>query len=482
MFIEKSKISLSILSIIIVIAFLASNLFSYYTTKKTLISEIRGSSLPLLSENIYSEIQRSLSLPINVSSTMAHDSFLINWINNGEKNPGEIRQYLNKIKSKYGFFSSFFISANSETYYYYDGILKEISKKDPHDIWYYDFVSSGKEIDLDVDTDEASSGILTIFINTRVEDFKGNFIGVTGVGIRLDRVAEKFREKKEKYNRKVYLIDETGTVQVHSDISLVEKENIFNKEGIKIIAENLMNESDKPVDKIYTDDSGDIMISSRYIPELGWHVIVEQDKSSSYNYAKKSLFINLFIMALITALLFFVSFIILKNFKREMEFIAGTDTLTGAANRRKLIKQFNLFEYRAKRYKSRFCIIIIDLDDFKIINDKYGHLAGDNLLKDIADRINELIRPVDLLSRWGGDEFVILIEASLDEAAGTAERIRQSCSSISLINNIPVSQSPTISVGISEYTEGETLDQLTTKADQALYESKKKGKNRISIN
>ena len=177
MFIEKSKISLSILSIIIVIAFLASNLFSYYTTKKTLISEIRGSSLPLLSENIYSEIQRSLSLPINVSSTMAHDSFLINWINNGEKNPGEIRQYLNKIKSKYGFFSSFFISANSETYYYYDGILKEISERDPHDIWYYDFVNNGKEIDLDVDTDEASSGILTIFINTRVEDFKGNFIG-----------------------------------------------------------------------------------------------------------------------------------------------------------------------------------------------------------------------------------------------------------------------------------------------------------------
>ena len=186
-------------------------------------------------------------------------------------------------------------------------------------------------------------------------------------------------------------------------------------------------------------------------------------------------------MALITALLFFVSFLILKNFKKEMEYIAGTDTLTGAANRRKLIKQFNLFKYRAKRYESSFCIIIIDLDDFKIINDKYGHLAGDSLLKDVAVRINELIRPVDLLSRWGGDEFVILIEAPLGAAAGTAERIRQSCSSISLINKTPVSKSPTISVGIAEYTEGETLDQLTKKADQALYESKKKGKNRISF-
>ena len=280
----------------------------------------------------------------------------------------------------------------------------------------------------------------------------------------------------------MYLIDETGTVQVHSDISLVEKENIFSKEGIKRIAENLMNESDTPVDNIYTDDSGDIMVSSRYIPEIGWHVIVEQDKSSSYNYAKKSLFINLFIMALITAFLFFISFIILKNFKKEMEYIAGTDTLTGAANRRELLKQFNIFRYRAKRYKSRFCIVIIDIDDFKIINDKYGHLAGDNLLKETAAKINELIRPVDLLCRWGGDEFVILIEASLDEASGTAERIRQSCSSISIINNIPVSQSPTISAGISEYNEGETLDQLIKKADNALYRSKENGKNRVSIN
>ena len=140
MFITKSKISLSILTVAIVSAFLFSSLFSYFTTKNSLIEEIKNSSLPLLSENIYSEIQRSLSQPLNVASAMSYDSFLMNWVTNGEKDSDEIKQYLKNIKSKYNFFSTFFVSANTGNYYYYDGILKTISKNDPHDIWYYNFI------------------------------------------------------------------------------------------------------------------------------------------------------------------------------------------------------------------------------------------------------------------------------------------------------------------------------------------------------
>ena len=478
---NNSKISLSILSVVIVCTFIFSNLFSYYTTKKSLIEEVRNSSLPLLSENIYSEIQRSFSESINISSAMSHDSFLINWIKNGEKTTDELTLYLNNINRKYGFFSTFYVSSITGNYYYYDGILKKINEDDDHDIWYYKFIESGKKIDLDVDTDEASNGVLTIFINNRVEDFNGNFLGVTGVGIRLDKIAEKLKEKKEKYNRRVYLVDETGTVQVHSNIALVEKVNIFNEKGISTIAEKLMLQTEQPSDCTYSIDSRDILVSSRFIPELGWYIIVEQDELSSYFLARKSFYINLMIIVLIAVVLFFFSSTIIRNFSKEMESLAGTDTLTGAANRREFIKQFNILKYKLNRYKSSISIIMLDIDNFKEINDKYGHLTGDNILKAITEKIVELIRPVDVLSRWGGDEFIVLMETSLDDALSIAERIRKSC--ISVFAEYGNSDSAgSVSAGISEYIEGESLNEFIKRADNALYKSKEKGKNCITVN
>ena len=478
---KNSKISLSILSIVVVCAFIFSNLFSYYTTKKSLIEEVRNSSLPLLSENIYSEIHRSLSESINISSAMAHDSFLINWIKEGEKTTEDIELYLNNINSKYGFFSTFYVSANTGNYYYYDGILKTISKNDDHDVWYYTFLESGKKRDLDVDTDEASNGVLTIFINNRVEDFNGDLLGVAGVGIRLDKIAEKLKEKKEKYNKRVYLIDETGTVQVHSNIDLVEKINIFNEDGINKIAEKLMEESESPSDDVYSTDANEVLVSSRYIPELGWYIIVEQDELSSYLKAKKSLYINMSIIVLITIILFFYSYKIIKNFRREMESLAGTDTLTGASNRREFIKQFNILKYKLNRYKSNISIIMLDIDNFKEINDNYGHLTGDKILKTVTEKITEIIRPVDVLSRWGGDEFIILMEITVSEASAIAERIRKSCISVFSEYGISDCTNGSISAGVSEYIEGESLNEFIKRADNALYRSKEKGKNCITM-
>ncbi len=124
-------------------------------------------------------------------------------------------------------------------------------------------------------------------MNNKVTDIEGNFLGVTGVGIRLDKIADALRKKKDKYKRKVYLVDETGTVQVHSDLELVEKINIYDSPGISSIASDLMKFVESPIDNTYQFESENIIVSSRYIPEIGWHVIAEQTEESSYYNAKK---------------------------------------------------------------------------------------------------------------------------------------------------------------------------------------------------
>ena len=144
------------------------------------------------------------------------------------------------------------------------------------------------------------------------------------------------------------------------------------------------------------------MISSRYIPEIGWHVIVEQNEKATYLQARRSLYINLLITAVIAVFLFTASYLILRGFQTQMESIAGTDSLTNLANRRELSKQFEQLRYRAERYGSSLSLILIDLDNFKSINDEFGHLTGDNVLKDISSMITKSVRPIDVVARWGG--------------------------------------------------------------------------------
>jgi hypothetical protein len=168
---------ITVLTVVLICAFTFTSLLSYNVTRQAVTTSAKTQILPLVSDNIFSEIQQELLTPIHNSSLMANDEFLIDWVHGGEQNAEEIVRYLQRIKSKYGYFSSFYVSDITRNYYYYEGVLKRISPDDAHDVWYYNFVQSGKAYDLDVDTDEASQGTLTIFINHRLEDQQGNFFG-----------------------------------------------------------------------------------------------------------------------------------------------------------------------------------------------------------------------------------------------------------------------------------------------------------------
>ena len=113
----------ALLCIILLFGFLTTNIVNYNVSRDLVRESIIGDSLPLARDNIYSEIQRDLMRPIFVSSLMANDTFLKDWVINGETNLASITRYLFKIKMKYGFFSSFFISNETRNYYHSNGLL-----------------------------------------------------------------------------------------------------------------------------------------------------------------------------------------------------------------------------------------------------------------------------------------------------------------------------------------------------------------------
>ena len=158
--------------------------------------------------------------------------------------------------------------------------------------------------------------------------------------------------------------------------------------------------------------------------------------------------------------------------------MAEEDSLTGLYNRRKINELIQHEIERSERYQKGFSVIIIDIDYFKRVNDRHGHLAGDELLKNFAQILTDTIRHTDEVGRWGGEEFVVLCpETNLEGAASLANKIRQK------IDNATFNGygKQTASFGIACYQQGDTMDSMISHADMALYAAKNAGRDRIEV-
>jgi diguanylate cyclase (GGDEF)-like protein/PAS domain S-box-containing protein len=163
-----------------------------------------------------------------------------------------------------------------------------------------------------------------------------------------------------------------------------------------------------------------------------------------------------------------------KKMEEELRCLSITDCLTDAYNRRYFIQVLEQDIERARRTGQPFSLVMVDLDRFKSINDRFGHAAGDLVLKSLVDMIKQRIRKIDCLARWGGEEFVILLpHTPVDKAAGLAEELRQRLSRMDITGVGYV----TASFGVAGYCPGDTVDSLVKKADSMMYEAKAAGRN-----
>jgi diguanylate cyclase (GGDEF)-like protein len=166
---------------------------------------------------------------------------------------------------------------------------------------------------------------------------------------------------------------------------------------------------------------------------------------------------------------------------RKLEHMAIHDRLTGLYNRIRIDEKLEQEILRAHRYGSPFSLILIDIDNFKVINDRHGHLAGDRVLCGLADMLSGGVRETDLAGRWGGEEFIVILpETGQDSAFELADRLRRRFAEHRFQNDDGIEIPVTFSCGISQYQEGDSAASLFERADQALYLAKDRGRNRCA--
>lgn len=170
----------------------------------------------------------------------------------------------------------------------------------------------------------------------------------------------------------------------------------------------------------------------------------------------------------------------LQHLKAQLEISAKTDPLTGLLNRRGMLEQIEQEKIRAERHKSHFSFIIMDIDHFKRVNDTYGHDAGDYVLREIAIHMKEFLRKQDILCRWGGEEFLVLLpDTDLRGGIILAEKCRSRVEK-EVFNYNQKELHMTMSFGVSVRLEADMdMDTCIKRADECLYEAKNTGRNKV---
>jgi diguanylate cyclase (GGDEF)-like protein len=169
-----------------------------------------------------------------------------------------------------------------------------------------------------------------------------------------------------------------------------------------------------------------------------------------------------------------------KELVKKLETLANTDSLTGVWNRRYVLNLAEQETQRCQRYNRPLSVLMIDIDHFKCVNDTYGHAIGDEVLIMMTETVMNYLRTVDVLGRFGGEEFVALLPETDSKAAViTAERIRENIEKMTIpINGKLVSI--TVSIGVGSYQKNDTsIDLIIKRADEALYQAKNQGRNQV---
>lgn len=467
---------LLLLSVVLSAGFIVTTLLGYFVSRQTIRDTIISQDLPLTAGNIYSEIQKDLVRPVLVSSTMANDTFLREWVLRGERNVDEMAHYLAEIKAQYGAFSSFFVSEQTGNYYTSAGVLKRMSRQDAHDVWYFRMRDLPEEYVIDVDTDQANRNALTIFINYKVRDFAGNYIGTAGIGLTVDAVRRVIADYQKRFQRTIFFVNPGGRIVLYGAESGLDTD-LRHNEGIGPLVEDIL--AGKSGSWQYQARGSNHILQVSYLPELKWYLFVEQNEDLALAGIRHTLYINLGISLLVSALVILLAQQALARYQGRIEELATTDELTGLFNRHAfaILQERLLASYH--RNPQPVGVIMLDVDHFKPINDRYGHLTGDRVLEHVGQLLRDSLRASDIAVRWGGEEFLLILPAC---PFGEAHRIaRELCERVAAAR--PCADRPdltlTLSAGVAEFDGQESFERSIDRADTALFSAKAAGRNRV---
>lgn len=302
------------LALLLCAGFFITSWSGYQASRASIRSAIVDNELPLTADNIYSEIRKDLVSPILISSTMAQDTYLRDWIIDGERDAQRLTRYLAEIKAQYNASTTFFVSERSRVYYHASGPLHKVDLTSPKDNWYARVRAMTDPYEINVDADSASPRQLAIFINYRVLDFQGRLLGATGIGLTVDSVMSHIKRYQETFQRKVYFVaPDTGRITMSGPDDLGRR--IADIPGLADVAAAALKVKSGVFS--YQGPNGTQLLHVREIPELKWYLFVERSEDDALADIRRATYFNLLVCLLVTIVVTTVAKLVLDRHHRH---------------------------------------------------------------------------------------------------------------------------------------------------------------------
>lgn len=475
----KSKYKVVVLITILLIFFsILLSVVNYIVSLNNAQNQLKEQALPLSLDNIYTDIQKNIIQPYLVSSMMANDTFVQEWLTNDEENNQRIERYLEAIKNKYDMFNTFLVSDKTKNYYTQSGFVEKVDENNPTDKWYFNFKNTQNKHEINLDFNEHLSNNLIMFINYKIFNKDYHFLGATGVAIKISYIDDLLKSFRSKHKFIVTFFNEDGKV-VLSERQINNKTNLDEYEGLKEYKDLILSKKANTIE--YSNKGNSYILNTKYIPELDLYLTIQANLSDFTKDAHHVFYLNLVGSVLVTFIISIFIFLIIKNYSKKIEYLLAYDTLTNIPNRRDFEERFKNQVLLKRRKEAEISVIFLDVDNFKRINDELGHQKGDLVLKRVANILSSGIRETDLLARWGGEEFIIaLIDSPLENSKIVCENLRKAIEEDIELMKI-CSFNVTASFGLTMVKQLETKESVLIRVDEAMYKSKNNGKNKITV-
>ena len=461
---------------ILAIGFLITNMVSYYIAVDTMRQSIIESELPLTGSNIYSEIQTDLVRPIQVSSLMANDTFMQDWLHSGELDLTAITRYLQRIQHQYNAFTAFLVSRDTQAYYHFQAPPRHLKRDDPADAWFFRSIDATAPYEVNVDINKQQDDALTVFINYRVLDHDGKMIGLTGVGLDFRTVRNIVARYRDQFNRNIYFVNASGDIVVATDADTPVGASIRTSEGLAGLADRILGE-DRGEYSFERDDRT-ILLSHRLIPDLGWRVMVEQDEAVAMRPLWLGFLGNLAIGFVVIAVSLALVALAFGVYKKRIGEMAFRDSVTGLVNRSGFEAEFET-QFSARPAPGSNSLILVDLDAFGAFNDRFGRAAGDTALRKIGGIVAEVRSGGGVVARLDGDDFAIVREGGAETALRFADSLIKVIGA-ETFGEDAVGQL-TASIGVTLLIAGEGHGAAMERADRALRKAKAAGGGQVCL-
>ena len=451
------------IAIIVIVAVVAVN--SLFQRDKEITTR-------LIFETLSVEVEKEFDHPLFITKTMENDTFLRDFLERETELPQQelseqMGRYLEAIRAGNQWENVYFSSAKTLNYYSPQGLIEVLAPaSDPYDQWYFDFVESGKDYDLDVEFDQYNNDIWTVFFDKRMEDENGALLGVCTVGLRMDELQGQIHQLEKKYGVSIYSTDAQGNVQIGS-------EHIASAE----LREDQLAAYGKG-QEIHAYKTRQAYIVSQYVPMLDWYLVVVNDQNLFTGIVSSHIYIAFGIGILLLLLILVMNLELAAWQNRTLASRADTDPLTNVFNRRGAEKRINMYLMSEQRRKQGGTLFLTDMDNFKRVNDTLGHSKGDEVLVEAAQTLVSSFRNNDIVCRLGGDEFMVFCPGMTSSATITRKAEELLCSSRRTVNVGDKAVEVGLSIGIAVFpAHGTTLEELTQNADKALYAAKDGGRS-----